>query len=201
MLHHLDRVVYVAGGRVVSGNAGGRDHERDAERPLRRADRGAAHLGRAPRRRRHPEAPRATTPTGTPTDVRSYPFMVNALEAGTIVAVMAAVAGWFMVLRRQSFAGHTLSVMSFPGASGAALLGIPLAAGYFGACAAAALVIAAGSRGGDRPRPQPGVRGRRDRPGGRASRSGSSFSASTTASSRASSRCSSARSSGSPATR
>ncbi len=75
-----------------------------------------------------------------------YPFMVNALEAGTIVAVMASIAGWFMVLRRQTFAGHTLSVMSFPGASGAALAGLPLAAGYFVFCAAAALVIAAGSR-------------------------------------------------------
>ena len=31
-----------------------------------------------------------------------YPFMVNALEAGTIVAVMASVAGWFMVLRRET---------------------------------------------------------------------------------------------------
>ena len=41
----------------------------------------------------------------------AFPFMVNALEAGTIVAVMAAVTGWFMVLRRQSFAGHTLSTM------------------------------------------------------------------------------------------
>jgi zinc/manganese transport system permease protein len=72
--------------------------------------------------------------------------MVNALEAGTIVAVMAAVGGWFMVLRRESFAGHTLAVMSFPGASGAALAGLPLASGYFGACVVAAVVIAAGSR-------------------------------------------------------
>ncbi len=76
-----------------------------------------------------------------------FPFMQNALEAGTIVALTAAVAGWFMVLRRQSFAGHTLAVMSFPGASGAALAGIPLAAGYFTSCAVAALAIgAAGSR-------------------------------------------------------
>ena len=52
-----------------------------------------------------------------------YPFMVNALEAGTTVAVMASVVGWFMVLRRQTFAGHTLSIMSFPGASAAALAG------------------------------------------------------------------------------
>jgi zinc/manganese transport system permease protein len=81
-------------------------------------------------------------------DVRQllvYPFMVSALEAGTIVAVVAAVAGWFMVLRRETFAGHTLSVMSFPGASGAALAGIPLAVGYFVTCAAAAVAIAGGS--------------------------------------------------------
>ena len=45
--------------------------------------------------------------------------MVNALEAGTIVAVMAGVTGWFMVLRRQTFAGHTLSVIAFPGAAAA----------------------------------------------------------------------------------
>jgi zinc/manganese transport system permease protein len=77
----------------------------------------------------------------------AYPFMVNALEAGTVVALTAAVAGWFMVLRRQSFAGHTLALTSFPGASGAALAGLPLAAGYFVACGAAAIAIAAGSRG------------------------------------------------------
>ena len=49
--------------------------------------------------------------------------MVQALEAGTIVAVMAGAIGWFMVLRRQTFAGHTLSVIAFPGAAGATLAG------------------------------------------------------------------------------
>jgi zinc/manganese transport system permease protein len=68
--------------------------------------------------------------------------MVNALEAGTAVAVMAGAIGWFMVLRRQTFAGHTLAVIAFPGAAGAALAGIPLAFGYFGACAAGALALA-----------------------------------------------------------
>src|SRR5690348_5418766 len=72
----------------------------------------------------------------------SYPFMVNALEAGTIVAVMAGVIGWFMVLRRQAFAGHTLSVVAFPGAAAASLAGLPVAVGYFGFCAAAALALA-----------------------------------------------------------
>jgi zinc/manganese transport system permease protein len=77
-------------------------------------------------------------------DVRallSFPFMVNALEAATIVAVLGAVAGWYMVLRRQAFAGHTLSVMAFPGATGAALAGLPTALGYYLACGAAALAI------------------------------------------------------------
>ncbi len=82
-------------------------------------------------------------------DVRQlfdYPFMVNALEAGTIVAVLAAVTGWFVVLRRQTFPAHALSVMSFPGAAAAALVGLALPVGYFVACVAAACAIAAGSR-------------------------------------------------------
>jgi zinc/manganese transport system permease protein len=73
----------------------------------------------------------------------AYPFMVSALEAGTIVAVMAGVIGWFMVLRRQTFAGHTLSVMAFPGATGALLLGLSAALGYFVFSGLAALIIAA----------------------------------------------------------
>jgi zinc/manganese transport system permease protein len=75
-----------------------------------------------------------------------YPFMVNALQAGTIVAVIAALVGWFVVLRRESFVCHTLSVMSFPGASGAALAGLPLASGYFVFAVGGALAIAFGSR-------------------------------------------------------
>ena len=78
----------------------------------------------------------------------AYPFMVNALWAGTIVAVMAGAIGWFMVLRRQTFAGHTLSVIAFPGAAGATLAGLPLALGYFGACGIGAVLRAAVSRPG-----------------------------------------------------
>ena len=70
-----------------------------------------------------------------------FPFMLNALRAGVIVAVVAGVIGWFMVLRRQSFVGHTLSVISFPGAAGATLLGISAGVGYFGLCVVGALVI------------------------------------------------------------
>lgn len=70
-----------------------------------------------------------------------FPFMVNALEAGALVALAAGLVGWFMVVRRESFAGHTLSVMAFPGASGALLAGLPAAAGYFFFCTVSALVI------------------------------------------------------------
>lgn len=73
----------------------------------------------------------------------SFPFMVNALEAGTIVAVMAGVSGWFMVLRKQTFAGHSLSMIAFPGAAAASLAGLPVALGYFSFCALAALALAA----------------------------------------------------------
>ncbi len=87
-------------------------------------------------------------------DVRqlfAYPFMVNALEAGTVVAVTGGVIGWFMVLRRQTFAGHTLSVLAFPGAAAATLAGLPLALGYFGFCGIGALTLAraAGWRSGE----------------------------------------------------
>jgi zinc/manganese transport system permease protein len=76
----------------------------------------------------------------------TFPFMVYALEAGTIVAVLAAVVGWYMVLRRQSFAGHTLAVMAFPGAAGASLIGLPTTIGYYVACGGAALFMR-GARG------------------------------------------------------
>jgi zinc/manganese transport system permease protein len=78
-------------------------------------------------------------------DVRQlfeFPFMVNAFRAGTIVAVVAGAIGWFMVVRRQAFAGHTLALVGFPGAAGAVWLGISATWGFFGFCVAAALVIA-----------------------------------------------------------
>ncbi len=73
----------------------------------------------------------------------SYHFMVNALQAGTIVAVVAGAIGYFVVLRRQSFVGHTLAVVGFPGAAGATYLGISAVAGYFAVCIVGALIIAA----------------------------------------------------------
>ena len=76
-------------------------------------------------------------------DMWSLDFMVNAFRAGTVVAVLAALVGWFMVLRRQSFAGHSLALVGFPGAAAAVWLGLGVTLGYFAFCLAAAVVIAA----------------------------------------------------------
>jgi len=72
----------------------------------------------------------------------AYPFMVTALQAGTTVAVLGGIVGWFMVLRRESFAGHTLAVVGFAGGSAAAFARVDPAIGFFTAGVLAALVIA-----------------------------------------------------------
>jgi zinc/manganese transport system permease protein len=53
-----------------------------------------------------------------------YPFMQHAFEAGTVVAIVAGIVGYFVVLRRSSFAAHALSHVGFAGAAGAALVGV-----------------------------------------------------------------------------
>ncbi|HUB93158.1 MAG TPA: metal ABC transporter permease [Verrucomicrobiae bacterium] len=53
-----------------------------------------------------------------------YEFMRHAFMAGTIVAVVAGVVGYFVVLRRLSFAAHALSHAGFAGAAGAVLIGV-----------------------------------------------------------------------------
>lgn len=53
-----------------------------------------------------------------------YEFMRNAFVAGTIVAIVAGIVGYFVVLRRLSFAAHALSHAGFAGAAGAVLLGL-----------------------------------------------------------------------------
>lgn len=53
-----------------------------------------------------------------------YQFMQHAFEAGTVVAVVAGVIGYLVVLRRSSFAAHALADMGFAGAAGAVLVGV-----------------------------------------------------------------------------
>jgi zinc/manganese transport system permease protein len=57
-------------------------------------------------------------------DMWRYPFMQHAFEAGTIVAIVAGIIGYFVVLRRSSFAAHALSHIGFSGAAAAILVGV-----------------------------------------------------------------------------
>lgn len=57
-----------------------------------------------------------------------YDFIRHAFEAGTIVAIVGGIVGYFVVVRRLSFAAHALSHAGFAGAAGAVLIGLhPLA--------------------------------------------------------------------------
>ncbi len=87
-----------------------------------------------------------TAMLGSLSQIFAYHFMINAFRAGTIVAITAGIIGWFMVLRRQSFAGHALAIVAFPGAAAATLLGLSAAFGFFAFSTAAAIVIALTSR-------------------------------------------------------
>ncbi len=51
-------------------------------------------------------------------------YMRNALATGTIVAVLAGLVGFFVVLRGVSFAAHSLAQIGFAGAAGAVLIGV-----------------------------------------------------------------------------
>jgi zinc/manganese transport system permease protein len=51
-------------------------------------------------------------------------FMINTWIAATIVAAVAGVVGFFVVVRGAAFAAHALPLGSFPGAAAAGLLGV-----------------------------------------------------------------------------
>lgn len=55
-------------------------------------------------------------------------FMINTWIAASLVAAVAGVVGFFVVLRGASFAAHALPLSAFPGAAAANLMGVnPLA--------------------------------------------------------------------------
>lgn len=64
-------------------------------------------------------------------DILQYPFIQNALLAGSIVAVSAALMGYFLIIRGLTFAGHALPNIGFAGAAGAVLLGFDPVIGLF----------------------------------------------------------------------
>lgn len=71
----------------------------------------------------------------------AYHFMQNAFLAGTLIALIAGAVGYFMVLRGQSFAGHTLANVGFAGAAGAVLIGWSPVVGLLVFCIGTAIGI------------------------------------------------------------
>jgi zinc/manganese transport system permease protein len=57
-------------------------------------------------------------------DMWQWPFMRQAFEAGSIIAVVAGIIGYFVILRRSAFATHALGHVGFSGAAGAVLFGV-----------------------------------------------------------------------------
>ena len=63
--------------------------------------------------------------------------------AGTLIAIVSAIVGYFVVLRAQAFAAHALSHVGFAGATFAALVGVSGLLGMSGFTVAAALGMGA----------------------------------------------------------
>ena len=82
----------------------------------------------------------------------AYQFMQNAFLAGTTAAVLGGIVGYFVVLRGEAFAGHTLAIVGFPGAAGAILFGLPQLLGLAVLCTASGLGIGVLGRGAVRDR-------------------------------------------------
>ena len=51
-------------------------------------------------------------------------YMINAWIAGTLVAAVAGIVGFFVVIRGAAFAAHALPLGAFPGAAAANLMGV-----------------------------------------------------------------------------
>jgi zinc/manganese transport system permease protein len=68
-------------------------------------------------------------------------FMRYAFLAGTVVAIMAGLVGYFIILRNLVFATEALGHVTFTGALGAAVLGVDPVFGLFGATTLVAILI------------------------------------------------------------
>lgn len=70
------------------------------------------------------------------------PFMMKAIVAGALIAIAAGTMGYFTISRNSTFAAHALAHIGLPGATGAALLGLPVSAGLGVFALGGALIIA-----------------------------------------------------------
>ena len=61
----------------------------------------------------------------------SHQFVQYAFIAGTLISIICAIVGYFVVLRSQAFAAESLSCVGFTGATGAAVFGLSSLTGTF----------------------------------------------------------------------
>jgi zinc/manganese transport system permease protein len=79
----------------------------------------------------------------------AHPFLQYAFLAGTAIAAASGLAGYFLVLRAQTFTGDALSHVAFTGALAALAFGVDERAGLFAATIGVAVVMGVlGTRGG-----------------------------------------------------
>jgi zinc/manganese transport system permease protein len=76
-------------------------------------------------------------------EIWRYQFMQHAFEAGTMIAILAGVSGYFVVLRRSAFTAHAFSEIGFAGAAAAILVNIAPIEGLLGGSILGGLGIAA----------------------------------------------------------
>jgi len=79
-------------------------------------------------------------------EMLAYDFMRYAFMAGTAMALLGGIVGYFVVLRRLAFAGEALSHVAFAAVLGAAVAGFDAIAGLF--IITVAVAIGIGSLGG-----------------------------------------------------
>lgn len=83
------------------------------------------------------------------TEMFSHPFLAHAFIAGTAVAVLCGLAGYFLVQRGEVFAGDALGHVAYTGAMAALAMGMNPRIGLFAATIAAGCALGLGGiRGG-----------------------------------------------------
>ena len=79
-------------------------------------------------------------------DMFQHPFIIHALLAGSAIAVLCGLCGYFLELRGQVFAGDALGHVAYTGAMGALAAGLDPRAGLFGTTTTAGFGLGASSR-------------------------------------------------------
>jgi zinc/manganese transport system permease protein len=77
------------------------------------------------------QLPAARQPVAGLAHMLGQPFVQHALVAGTAIALVSGLVGYFMVLRSQVFAGDALSHVAYAGALAALAAGVDLRFGLF----------------------------------------------------------------------